>query len=110
MPGKPRLPTTLFARIRRLAARGGGRRQIAEQLGCSVWAVRKATVPGFVEAERARHRRVGKARYEARKGDPDYVEYQAIYNKTPGRLATARAVMARIRSKRRSSQNKKGRK
>jgi len=89
--GKATIPARVHARIRALAKRGMGRRAIAEEMGCSLYTVRKALDPDFAERERERHRSFGPARWEGRKGDPDYLAYQADYAATRLAMAVRRA-------------------
>lgn len=102
MAGKATIPARVHRRIQRLAAKGHGRRAIAERVGCSLYTVRKALDPGFAAAEAARHRATSTARYQRRKADPAYRAYQAAVSDTDERRARARAIAARRRAKRKN--------
>ncbi|WP_029002743.1 hypothetical protein [Azorhizobium doebereinerae] len=102
MAGKPTIDPKVHAKIRRLASQGHGRKDIAATLGVSLYTVRKALDPDFVERERERQRAIGPERYARRKDDPAYQAYQADYASAPERLAQVRASMALLRKNRRT--------
>jgi hypothetical protein len=82
-----------------LARRGMDKKAIAEEMGCSLYTVRKAIEPDFAEQERARHRSFGAERHERRKGDPDYVAYQKAYSSTDEYRERVRILMAALRAR-----------
>jgi hypothetical protein len=79
-----------------------GRRAIAETMACSLYTVRKALDPEFVEQERARQRALGPTRWIGRRDDPDYAAYQAEYGATEERRKQVRLRMAALRARRRA--------
>jgi hypothetical protein len=103
LTGKPTIPARTHAKIRALAKKGMGRREIAETVGHSLYTVRKALDPDFVEQERERQREFGAARYEIRKNDPNYAAYQAAYSATEERREQVRLHMAALRASQRAS-------
>lgn len=100
MSGKPTIPTRVHAKIRKLAAEGMGKRSIAETIPCSLYTVRKALEPDFVEAERERQRQYDRSE---RRDDPDYQAYQQAYAATDKRRKQARERMAALRAERRGA-------
>lgn len=97
MTGKPTIPKSVHAKIRKLHKAGMTVTAIAGAIGCSTYTVRKAIDPDFVERERVRQRELGPERYAARKMDEAYLAYQEQYSKTEQRRAKARESMARLR-------------
>jgi IS30 family transposase len=105
MSGKPTVPEKVHERIRGLAKSGMSKQDIADSIGRSLYTVRKALEPGFAEQEAARHRAHGAERYQARKNDPHYADYQAAYSSTAERREQVRLSMAALRAKRRGDRS-----
>lgn len=100
MSGKPRIPSSMHAAVRRLAKRGYGRKAIADKLQVSLYTVRKALDPDFVERERARQRLIDRS---ARRQDENYLAYQAAWSATTKRREQVRRYRAEWRKNKRAA-------
>lgn len=102
MVGKATIPDIVHTEIRRMHDQGWGKKAIAAEMECSMYTVRKALDPDFVERERERQRALWPARQEQRRDDPNFAAYQEAYSRTPGRREQVRAAMASLRASRKS--------
>ena len=100
MAGKATIPAFVHAEIQRMHSQGASRRAIAIELECSMYTVRKALDPDFIEQERERQRALWPARKVVRKDDENYIAYQEAYSKTPERREQAKQTMAKLRHSR----------
>lgn len=103
MAGKPTIPVATHDLIRDMNDRGIGRRGIADEVGVSLYTVRKALEDDFAAREADRHRALWPQRKRARAVDDGYKAYQAAYGASPERLRKVRLAMATLRARRRGA-------